>query len=167
MKKFLIGLVAVVGIVITLFVVFGGQKDILKNMLDSDSIDWTKFTEDELDAFMKKNNAVFEAGVYKCSFLGYDAKLIIYEKKIDGKEENTYYYINHIVLGIPYDTQEKENEIMEALDNYITSELGLNCTGELMGKDYNGVYKNYNLQVHFGESTPGGHVLLDVSGMSE
>lgn len=126
MKKKLIGISVLVGIIVILFIIFGNQKDILRNILDEDSVIWLGFTQEELDSLMTENNAVFEDGVYKCSFLGYDTKIIINMKQRTNNE--SYYDISDMVLSIPYNTQEKKAEIIEKLDRYIRAKVGLQST---------------------------------------
>ena len=174
MKKKLIGISVLVGIIVILFIIFGNQKDILRNVLDEDSVIWLGFTEEELDSLMTENGAVLEDGVYKCSFLGYNTKIAINIEPRTGKE--SYYDISDMVLSIPYDTQEKKAEIIEKLDRYIRSKvfgLGLGYYGlqggffglteYYGGTEYSGVYGYGLLKLSIEESTSEGNVELKIS----
>ena len=171
MKKKLIGVLAVLGIVVTLLIVFGGQKDILKNMLDTGSIDLLNFTEDELNAVLKKSNATLKDGYYECSFLGYDARLLVKKEQIVYRADlsKPHYAIKDITIAIPGVTEEERAAIEEKVRKYVTSELGLEFTEDphSTGYDYNGVYNNYRLDVNVTETFPASAIILSIDDISE
>ena len=164
MKKKLIGVLAVLGIVVTLLIVFGGQKDILKNVLDKGSIDLLNFTEDELNEVLKKSNATLKDGYYECSFLGYDARLRVKKEQIVYREDlsKPHYAIKDITVAISGATEAERASIEEKFKEYVTSELGLEFTEVMFGYNYSGRYNKYKLEVHIGETTPASSVLLSI-----
>ena len=171
MKKKLISVLAILGIVITLLIVFGGHKDILKNMLDTGSIDLLNFTEDELNEVLKKSNVTLEDKYYKCSFLDYDAILRVKKEQIVYREDlsKKHYAIDDITIYIPVSTEEERAAIEEKVKNYVTSDLGLDFVedSQLTGYNYRGEYNKYKLEVNVGDTTPGPAIILSIDEISK
>ena len=162
MKKNLIIAIACCVVLALLFVI-GARKDIVKVVLDTNSINWNNFTDNELSVFMEKNSATMENDssiFYKCKFLDYDAWIIFEREKIVYRDDlkNDHFKLNGISIWIPYegDATEERNIIKAELEEYVIVKLGLKYVElkNYVGRNYSGAYNNYELVVNINEATP-------------